>query len=157
MPVRLEARTRSLEALGDAGAVLTGFAAGMEAAGPEPLRGGDGDTGTSTDVPDDDISVEDVPDLSMRVIAAAAGEGGHGKSFRRSGARANHQDVGDRNCAGLQHVVGCSQGTCLMILIAMHLMDRFGKIESEFCKMLPQMLPRSFFPESISPQAIEVK
>jgi hypothetical protein len=44
-------------------------------------------------VPDEDVIVEDVPDLPVRVVAAAAGESGHAPIITPGGLRRKPQGV----------------------------------------------------------------
>jgi hypothetical protein len=52
--------------------MLARLKAGMEAARPGPLLGGDRNIGSETDAPNDHVAIGDAPDFSMRAVGAAA-------------------------------------------------------------------------------------
>jgi hypothetical protein len=88
-PCLLEGGARFLEGLGYAGLVLARMQARVKSAGPSPLFGVDWDAGALADRADVDVAEIDVPRLLAGIVAAAAGEGGHGadKSARRGRRR----------------------------------------------------------------------
>jgi hypothetical protein len=57
--------------------VLAGMEAGIEATGPRPLIDVDWHTCSFADGANMNVAVVDVPGLMVRIVGAAAGEGGH--------------------------------------------------------------------------------